>query len=198
MLPLGLDIAQLPVVLIGRGEPVLKRLALLDAAGAGALTVYCDAPPPGLAAVAGHRLNRRLANAADLVGARLVLIAGLDLDASTALTETARRAGALVNVEDQKSWCDFHSPSVVRRGDLLLSVSTNGQSPALARLVRTMLEALFPAVWADRVVELGRLRRRLRAHGFAAEVASATEALLAKRNRLPVIDDAETRRHAHR
>jgi precorrin-2 dehydrogenase/sirohydrochlorin ferrochelatase len=61
-----------------------------------------------------------------------------------------------------------------------------------------LLEALFPAVWADRVVELGRLRRRLRAHGLAAEVARATESLIVNRNWLPAIDDSETRRHAHR
>jgi len=55
----------------------------------------------------------------------------------------ARNAGALVNIEDAKPLCDFHVPSLVRRGDLVMTVSTAGRSPGLARRLRRHLEKLF-------------------------------------------------------
>jgi precorrin-2 dehydrogenase/sirohydrochlorin ferrochelatase len=198
MLPIVLDLARVPVALVGRDAQALKRLRHLEADGVARVRVFSDAPSDGLRGYAGERLIERLPTAADLAGSRVVFIADLPPEEVGDIATAAAVAGALVNVEDQKGWCDFHSPSVVRRGDLLLSVSTNGQSPALAQRIRTLLEALFPAVWTERVVELGRLRRRLRAHGLAAEVRSATEALIANRSWLPAIDDAEARRHAHR
>jgi precorrin-2 dehydrogenase / sirohydrochlorin ferrochelatase len=198
MLPIVLDLARVPVALVGRDAQALKRLRHLEADGVARVRVFSDAPSDGLRGYAGERLIERLPTAADLAGSRVVFIADLPPEEIGDIATAAAVAGALINVEDQRSWCDFHSPSVVRRGDLLLSVSTNGQSPALAQRIRTLLEALFPAVWTERVVELGRLRRRLRAHGLAAEVRSATEALIANRSWLPAIDDAEARRHAHR
>jgi hypothetical protein len=62
------------------------------------------------------------------------------------------------------------------------------------------LEALFPESWAGRVAELGRLRRRLRAHGLGGEVTQATDALIARRNWLPSAPLREEPRtvHAHR
>jgi len=198
MLPVVLDLARVPIALVGRDAQALKRLHHLEADGVRRVRIFSDAPSDALRAYAGERLVEHLPNAADLAGSRVVFIADMPPEEIGDIAIAATVAGALVNVEDQRGWCDFHSPSVVRRGDLLISVSTNGQSPALAKRVRTMLEALFPPAWAARVVELGRLRRRLREHGLAAEVAGATDALIANRGWLPDINDAETRRHAHR
>lgn len=198
MLPIVIDLARIPVALVGRDAQALKRLRHLEEDGVPRVRLFSDAPSAALRAYAGDRLIERLPTSADLAGSRVVFIADLPPEEVGDVATAATVAGALVNVDDQKGWCDFHSPSVVRRGDLLLSVSTNGQSPALARRVRGVLESLFPPVWAERLMELGRLRRRLRAHGLAAEVSGATDALIASRGWLPSIDDAETRRHAHR
>lgn len=197
MLPIVLDLARVPVALVGREAQALKRLRQLEADGAARVRIFSDAPSDALRAYAGDRLVGRLPNAADLAGSRVVYVADLPPEDAGDLATAATAAGALVNVEDQKGWCDFHSPSVVRRGDLLLSVSTNGKSPALARRIRAMLEALFPAEWSERVVELGRLRRRLRAHGLTAEVVGATNALIGRRGWLPEAENANVRRHAH-
>ena len=198
MLPVVIDLARVPVTLVGRDTQALKRLGHLEADGVARARIFSDAPSEALRAYAGERLVERLPSADDLAGSRVVFIADLPPEEVSDIAIAATIAGALVNVEDHKGWCDFHSPSVVRRGDLLISVSTNGQSPALAKRIRTMLETVFPASWAERVVEIARLRRRLRAHGLAAEVAGATDALIANRGWLPAPEDAETRRHAHR
>jgi precorrin-2 dehydrogenase/sirohydrochlorin ferrochelatase len=197
MLPIVLDLARVPVALVGRDVQALKRLRLLEADGVARVRIFSDAPSDTLRAYAGERLIERLPNAADLAGSRVVFIADLPPEEIGDLATAATVAGAFVNVEDQRGWCDFHSPSVVRRGDLLIAVSTNGQSPALAARIRAMLETLFPPAWAERVVELGRLRRRLRAHGLGAEVAHATNAAIANRGWLPQDGAGEERRHAH-
>lgn len=197
MLPLVIDLARVPVALVGRDAQALKRLRQLEADGVARVRIFSDAPSDALLAHAGERVVRRLPAAADLAGSRIVFIADLPPEESGDIATLAYAAGALVNVEDQRAWCDFHSPSVVRRGDLLLSVSTGGQSPALARRIRTYLEQAFPEAWAGRLAELARLRRRLRAHGLGAEVTQATDATIARRKWLPG-DEQEVRAHAHR
>ncbi len=179
MLPLGLDVARLAVVLIGRGEAVVKRLALLDAAGARTLTVFSDAPSPPLATAAGDRLHRRLPESADFAGARLVLIAGLEIDRATELAGLARDAGALVNVEDRTALCDVQMPAVVRRGALTVAISTGGRSPGLAQLLKSVAERLLDARWGRWLDELAAQRARWRAAGHTmAEVSRRSAAFV--------------------
>ncbi|HEX2114498.1 MAG TPA: NAD(P)-dependent oxidoreductase [Alphaproteobacteria bacterium] len=198
MLPVVLDLARVPVALVGRDAQALNRLRKLEADGVPRVRVFSDAPSEALRAYGGDRLTLRLPNAADLAGSRIVFIADLPPEDVGDIATAATIAGALVNVEDQRGWCDFHSPSLVRRGDLLIAVSTSGKSPALASRIRVMLEAVFPAVWTERVAELERLRRRLRAHGLGSEVVHATDAVIASRGWLPPLNEDDERRHAHR
>jgi precorrin-2 dehydrogenase/sirohydrochlorin ferrochelatase len=197
MLPVVLDLSRVPVALVGRGERALGRLRAIEGDGVARARVFSDAPCPALAEHAGVRLTARLPTAADLAGSRVVFIADLPPEESGDVAAAAYAAGALVNVEDQRGWCDFHSPALVRRGDLVITVSTNGQSPALAKRLREWLEAAFPEQWAARVADLARLRRRLRAHGLGAEVTHATDAVIARRGWLPGLRDKEAPiRHA--
>ena len=182
MYPVALDLSRARVALAGDGVAALRRLAGLDAAGAAAVKVYAEAPSAELARAAGDRLVRRLPAAADLFGVRLLLVAGLREQAASALVATARAMGVLVNVEDRKPWCDVHVPSVIRRGDLVLAVSTNGRSPGLARRLRRFLEGLFGPEWGARVDEVAARRGEWRAAGAnAATVGRLTDSLVARR-----------------
>ena len=83
--------------------------------------------------------------------------------ASRVLNETiyreAQRRGILCNVVDVPEYCDFYYPAVVRRGDLQIAVSTNGQSPSLAQKIRQQLERQFDPGYARWVADLGTTRR---------------------------------------
>ena len=79
-----------------------------------------------------------------------------------AVAAAARAARALVNVVDRPSSCDFILPSVLRRGDLQIAVSTGGRSPALAREIRRRLEGEFGDDYAGLVARVGAARARLR------------------------------------
>src|SRR5579863_514150 len=180
MLPITLDLAHLPVALIGNGAQTCRRLALLDEAGAEHLHVFAPDAGDDLVRRAGSRLRRRWPRPQEISAARLVLIAdGIDPDTERDMVALARAAGTLVNVEDKPALSDFHSPALLRRGDLTIAISTGGRSPALARRLRQSLELLFGPEWQRTVEELARLRHLWRATGAdGAEVNASTEAWL--------------------
>jgi precorrin-2 dehydrogenase/sirohydrochlorin ferrochelatase len=67
----------------------------------------------------------------------------------------------LCNAVDDPPFCDFYFPSVVRRGELQIAISTAGESPALAQRLRKEINAQLPQDTGDWLMELGRLRREV-------------------------------------
>jgi precorrin-2 dehydrogenase / sirohydrochlorin ferrochelatase len=140
MLPISVDLAQIRVMLVGDGAAALRRLALLDEAGADALEIYAPSPDLDLALAAGARLRRRLPLPAEIARAQLVFVAAVPDPAADEIRRAAQAAGVLINVEDDRPRSDFHSAAVIRRGDLTVAISTNGKSPGLAALMQRTLE----------------------------------------------------------
>ncbi|MGH7047103.1 MAG: precorrin-2 dehydrogenase/sirohydrochlorin ferrochelatase family protein [Stellaceae bacterium] len=165
MLPISVDLSRIRVLLVGDGPAALRRLRLLDEAGAAWLEVYSPTPDAALAALAGARLHRHLPSCEAIARARLVFIAGVADAEMAGLTVMAQQAGVLVNVEDDAHHSDFHSAAVLRRGDLTVAISTNGKSPGLAALLRQQLERMLGPEWQDRLDRLASLRRGWRAAG---------------------------------
>jgi precorrin-2 dehydrogenase / sirohydrochlorin ferrochelatase len=118
----------------------------------------------------------RLYRDGDLDGAFLVIAATDDPDANAAVAAEGARRGMLVNVADDPALGNFHTAATVRRGDLLLAVSTAGSSPALAARIRRELEARYGEEYA----QLLNLLRRLRA-ARARELAPGQRAILWRR-----------------
>jgi len=69
-------------------------------------------------------------------------------------------------VVDDPEYCDFYYAAVLRRGDLQVAISTNGQSPALAQRIRSELELQFGPEYGEWLEELGKIRRQLFASGM--------------------------------
>jgi precorrin-2 dehydrogenase/sirohydrochlorin ferrochelatase len=168
MLPIAVDLARVRVMLVGEGRAACRRLALLDEAGAAALEIYAPAPIADLAERAGARLRHRWPRPQEVARAQLIFAAGLPEPAAAAIRHVAAAAGILLNVEDDRRRSDFHSPAVVRRGDLVVAVSTGGRCPGLAALVRRDLERHLGLEWAARVAEIARLRALWRGAGADA------------------------------
>lgn len=115
----------------------------------------------------------------DLKSAHAVFIVDTPPETAKALADRCRALSILVNVEDVMELCDFHTPSIVRRGDLLFSVSTGGKSPALARRLRKFLENRFSPEWAEKLDKLGAMRDAWRSQGLKMdEVSARTEAII--------------------
>lgn len=95
----------------------------------------------------------------DLQGAFLVVVATASRTLNQRIYHQAQRSGVLCNVVDVPDLCDFFYPSIVRRGDLQIAVSTAGQSPSLAQKIRQQLEKQFGPGYAAWVAELGETRK---------------------------------------
>jgi precorrin-2 dehydrogenase/sirohydrochlorin ferrochelatase len=149
MLPITLNSHAAKTGLIGAGDALARRTALLAEAGVEARLLPADAPD------------------AALKGLNLLFVAGLPEGESRALATRARALGVLVNVEDVLPLCDFHIPAIVRRGDLMLTASTGGQVPGLSRRLRERLAAQFGPEWTARLRDLAVARARWRAEGLS-------------------------------
>ncbi len=145
MLPIVLRQDAVVAGLVGAGEGLGRRKALLAEAGVKPLDVALDKPLP-------KNLN-------------VLFVAGLGPEVSESLAVQARAAGILVNVEDVPHLCDFHVPAAIRRGDLVITVSTGGKAPGLAKLIREWIEAKMGTEWSGRVREASQSRATWRAAG---------------------------------
>lgn len=165
MIPIVVDSQELSIAVVGSGLQAQRRLQLVDAAGASFVRVFAEAPEADMVTLAGDRLITRWPTEEEIDQCHLIYIANVDDILAEKFTQQARANKTLVNVEDVRPLCDFHVPAIVRRGDLVLTVSTNGKSPGLARRLKRELERLFPDVWAERLRALGEARDNWRAEG---------------------------------
>src|SRR5688500_5347123 len=90
------------------------------------------------------RVERRPVQVEDVVGAKVVVAATNDPEVNRRLVDAARAHGILAQAADDKPYCDFYSPAVVRRGPVVMTISTDGGSPLLAGQLRRLLEAAVP------------------------------------------------------
>jgi len=105
----------------------------------------------------------------DLEGAFLAVVATASRSLNESIYREAQRRRVLCNVVDVPEYCDFYYPAVVRRGDLQIAISTNGQSPSLAQKLRQQLERQFGPGYAQWVAELGETRRLVLASSLDSE-----------------------------
>jgi precorrin-2 dehydrogenase/sirohydrochlorin ferrochelatase len=130
----------------------------------------------------------------DLDGAFVCVASSPDAAERDRIARAARARGVLVNVMDDVPNCDFAAPAVVRRGDLVLAISTGGRSPALARRLREELEARFGPEWEtlldvlrevrdETLPELPHLRERARRWHDALDLAEAEDLVRSGRAR---------------
>lgn len=158
MIPLVLSPSRLKLGLVGAGAPALRRLRGLQNAGAGE-TLRVFTTDSELTAQAGDSAVPRLPEPEDIVDLSVLWIAGLEESIYRPLATLARANKVLLNVEDVPAFCDFNAVAEIRRGDLLLTVSTNGQAPGLASTIRKQLENCFPESWSERVKQVAALRQ---------------------------------------
>jgi len=102
-----------------------------------------------------------------LADAFLVIAATDDEQLNHRVSEVAGKKGLLMNAVDQPSDCNFIVPSIVRRGDLLIAISTSGKSPALAKKIRKELEIQFGREYEAFLALMGALRKKILSAGLS-------------------------------
>ncbi|OGR01915.1 MAG: siroheme synthase [Deltaproteobacteria bacterium RIFOXYD12_FULL_50_9] len=162
-----LDIADKRCIVIGGGRVAERKVGALLEHG-GRITVVSPQLTPELTVlVEKGRIfwQARGYCPGDLVGAFLVIAATDDPDVQQAVHVEATERNILLNVADVPKWCNFILPAMVRRGDLSISVSTGGKSPALARALRRELEESYGREYALAIELLGAMRPAVLAQG---------------------------------
>ena len=163
--PVALDLRDRLCLVVGGGPVAEAKVDGLLAAGARVTVVS----PELTAALASWAADGRLIHRPheygpdDLDGQQLVFAATDRREVTEAVAAEARRRGLWVNAADDPAFCDFLLPSVLRRGRLVIAVSTGGASPALAARMRRDLEALVPAEYEALVELAAEVRSELRA-----------------------------------
>jgi precorrin-2 dehydrogenase/sirohydrochlorin ferrochelatase len=147
-------------VVVGGGPIAWRKVAGLLDCGARVVVVSPDGVPALEAAASSGALvwHRRRFRSGDLAGATLAFAATNDAAANAAVREEARSEGALFNAAYGGDQGNFLVPSVVRRGRLILTASTSGASPMLARRIAAEWERTYGPEYAAYTFLLERQR----------------------------------------
>jgi len=161
-------------LVVGAGAVAERKVANLLEVNAAVTVISPDASETILRWSKKHLLQliARQYQPGDLAGAELVFVATDDAGVNAAVHQEGRMRGVWVNAADDPAHCDFILPSVLRRGDLTVAVSTSGTSPALARTIREELELYF----TEEYELLANLAAEVRAELQARDLSAPFEA----------------------
>jgi uroporphyrin-III C-methyltransferase/precorrin-2 dehydrogenase/sirohydrochlorin ferrochelatase len=159
-LPVFLRLQGQNVLVVGGGQVALRKVQMLLRSGAQVHLVAPDISPEvrRLLAADPHALHQRGFAESDLDKAKLVIAATDDSELNHRVFDLASARNLPVNVVDQPELCSFIFPSIVDRSPLIVAVSSGGNAPVLARLLRARLETLIPSAYGSLVQLLGKYR----------------------------------------
>ncbi|UTZ37483.1 siroheme synthase [Vibrio campbellii] len=145
--PLFLDLVNKPVLVVGGGEVASRKVEALLKAGAD-VTIVSPSLVDFLDKLAQeqqvHWIQRFYSS--DLVTKSFIQVWATtdNPELNHQVYKDAKELGILVNVVDDKPYCDFITPSMINRGRIQIAISSGGASPVLIRNIREKLEAILP------------------------------------------------------
>jgi precorrin-2 dehydrogenase / sirohydrochlorin ferrochelatase len=166
--PIFVQMEGMRALVVGGGAVAQRKVETLLAFGADVSMVSRDLTPELTRLVDAGKVRFLGPEMADqfFEDVSLVIAATDDAALNHEVSQGARQRGLLVNAVDQPADCTFIVPSIVRRGDLLIAVSTSGRSPAFSKKIRKRLEAEFGDEYARFLALMGRVRKAVLAMGL--------------------------------
>jgi len=161
--PINLDIKNRNCLVIGGGRVGTRKVVNLLDCGA-RVTVVSPHVSENLIELADRgliALEKRPYRKTDLDGMFLVIGTTDDEELNRQISIAAEQYNILCNIADRPQVCNFILPSIVSRGDLTISISTSGKSPALAKKLRMELEEQFGNEYAELLRLMGAIREKL-------------------------------------
>lgn len=152
------------VLVVGGGEIALRKARLLADAGAALRVVapQVDSQLISLTEATGGEVLVRGYQVTDLEGCRLVIAATDDPQLNAQVSAEAQARSLPVNVVDAPALCTVIFPAIVDRSPLVVAVSSGGDAPVLARLIRAKLEAWIPAAYGELAGLAARFRHQVK------------------------------------
>jgi len=155
--PIIMDLTGQKCLVVGGGEVALRKATSLVEAGA-EVTIIAPDLHPSLRELGNTHIQERNWREGDISGYTLVFAATGDRVVNQAISDEAKANSIPVNVVDDPELCSFIVPACVRRGDLLIAITTSGASPMLSKKIRLELEERFGPEYAEFVSLLRELR----------------------------------------
>lgn len=174
--PVNLILQGQRCLVVGGGNVALGKIEGLLSAGA-LVSVVAIEVIPGVRDLEGINLKERPYRSGEVAGYRLVVTATDDPDVNRQVYLDGEEAGVWVNSADNPENCAFTLPAVVRRGPIMVTVSTGGHSPALSAWLRGRLDDELGPEYLTLLDLLAERREQLRADGVATEGLSWQKAL---------------------
>lgn len=149
--PAWLNLARLPVLVVGAGATAQRKTKLLLASEADLTVVAITANPQfkRWAEELKLQLIEKEFEESDVTGIRLTIACTADPETNLRIVEAAQRRGILASSATYSESCDFYPGAAVRRGPLAFSVSSAGGAPVLVRVLRDCLGELFSEEWEE-------------------------------------------------
>ncbi|MDG2933248.1 bifunctional precorrin-2 dehydrogenase/sirohydrochlorin ferrochelatase, partial [Vibrio parahaemolyticus] len=145
--PLFLDLINKPVLVVGGGEVASRKVEALLKAGAD-VTIVSPTLVDFLSKLASEHQLRWVQRfySSDIVTKNFVQVWATtdNPELNHQVYKDAKELGILVNVVDDKPYCDFITPSMINRGRIQIAISSGGASPVLIRNIREKLESILP------------------------------------------------------
>jgi precorrin-2 dehydrogenase/sirohydrochlorin ferrochelatase len=161
--PVHLNIQNRNCLVVGGGSVGTRKTITLLECGGNVTVVSPDVTRQLQDIVSSRRikLRRRMYETGDLDGVFLVIGATDDDRVNRQISHDADCRNTLCNIADRPEICNFILPSFVQRDDLVITISTSGQSPALAKKLRRVLESQFGEEYGDFLKLMGAIRKKL-------------------------------------
>lgn len=169
--PIHLNIQKQSCLVVGGGLVGTRKVISLLKCGA-RVTVVSPAATETLTDLARNNqveLVLRAYRSEDMPGKFLVIGATDDEALNQRLHADAKACHVLCNIADRPEICDFILPATVERGDLVITVSTGGKSPAFAKSLRRELEKTYGPEYALFLELMGAVRQKLLSQAHAPE-----------------------------
>jgi precorrin-2 dehydrogenase / sirohydrochlorin ferrochelatase len=170
--PIMLDIRGRLAIVVGGDRVAAEKAAALSASGAQVRVMsqeLCDELFLLQAEQGNVMLQHKAYEPGDLAGAFVVIAATSDPQLIQAIWAETQERGQLVNIVDVPEYCSFIMPSVLRREQLTIAVSTEGASPSLAKRIRHNLEEIFHPAYGPYLRLAALARTYLRTNGVSYE-----------------------------
>jgi siroheme synthase-like protein len=166
--PINLRLKGKRCLVVGGGKVAEGKVrGLLEAEAV--VTVVAPDVSDSLAALEGVEVERRSYQPGDLAGFRLAIVATSDPEVNRAVFLEGEATGVWVNAADDPDNCTFTLPARIRRGSLLVTFATGGNSPALASWLRRRYEEEFGPEYDVLIDLLAEARAELRTRGLSTE-----------------------------
>ncbi len=165
-LPVFLNIKNKTCLVVGGGEVATRKVMLLLQAGARVSVVSPELHTELQNYLSLGKINyyAEYFQLKHLQSISLVIAATNDRAINLQVSEAAQQRHIPVNVVDDPDLCTFIMPSIVDRSPLMIAISSGGQSPVLARLLRAQLETKIPVAYARLASIAGQFRQRVQQH----------------------------------